>query len=176
MTLEHATMLAEELCAALIPFTERCIIAGSIRRKKELPKDIEIVCIPRSEPLKDMFGAETGRERDPGFLKFVGSLERIKGDPSGKYTQRIYKGQTVDLFMVTEETWIPLLVIRTGDADFTRKLMTRALKLGLEQKDGQLFGDRGPIAMTEERQYFDVLNLPYIEPELRDEMAFRTPA
>ena len=41
---------AQEIKEILSPFCERIEIAGGIRRQKEEPHDIEIVCQPRSLP------------------------------------------------------------------------------------------------------------------------------
>jgi len=173
MNLAYATILAEELLAQLTPYCTRIQIAGSIRRRKHFPKDIEIVCIPKSEPVKDMFGIEIGRERNAEFIRIVNSMEKIKGEPTGKYTQRIFKGQTVDLFMCEKETWSSTIVIRTGDAKFSHKLMIAANKRGFEQKDGYLTRDGHIIPLYEEKDYFDALGLPYLEPWERNEEAYR---
>lgn len=47
MPLENALVRATEIKAMLEPYCEQVVIAGSIRRQKELVGDIELVCQPR---------------------------------------------------------------------------------------------------------------------------------
>ena len=47
MTLEFAQEMAEALVELLAPACERIEIAGSIRRKKPNPNDVEVVAAPR---------------------------------------------------------------------------------------------------------------------------------
>lgn len=173
MTLTYAMALAQELVTQLTPYVDKIAVGGSIRRKKESVKDIEVILIPKSEPIFDLFGVETGKQRSSYFIKLVSDWEKVKGDPTGKYTQRIYKGATIDLFMVEEACFGSQFLIRTGDADFSQLMMMRVLQCGYEQKDGYLWKDGKVIPVYEERQYFQLLNLPYIEPEYRDKDAFK---
>ena len=47
MTLAYAQQMAEALVELLAPACERIEIAGSVRRGKARPNDVEIVAIPR---------------------------------------------------------------------------------------------------------------------------------
>jgi DNA polymerase/3'-5' exonuclease PolX len=47
MTLEYTREIAEALVELLTPACQRIEIAGSIRRKKLYPNDIEVVAIPK---------------------------------------------------------------------------------------------------------------------------------
>ena len=47
MLLRDADALAQRIVDSMRPYSERIEIAGSIRRRKVDPKDIEIVVIPR---------------------------------------------------------------------------------------------------------------------------------
>lgn len=54
-----AITIAESLKTAITPFCKRVEVAGSLRRKKSVVKDIEIVCVPKWETLpnpSDLFG------------------------------------------------------------------------------------------------------------------------
>lgn len=173
MELSHARLLAEDLVQHLVPLCERVQIAGSIRRQKPFPKDIEIVCIPKMEPQRDMFGNLVEWCRIPEFITFVNSLEKIKGDPRGKYTQRRFKNEVVDLFMANKTNWVNTLVIRTGSAEFTHLLMKRALRLGFEHRDGLMYNGDSKVLLPTEEAFFELLNLPYIEPKDRNEEVFK---
>jgi len=56
MDLKTAADIAVKICFILQPNCELIHLAGSIRRRKPEVKDIEIVCSPKVEVLKDMFG------------------------------------------------------------------------------------------------------------------------
>jgi hypothetical protein len=60
-TYADAKRLADQLLAELSPVCERIEIAGGVRREKSDPHDIELVAIPKTEPMKDMFGAVAGQ-------------------------------------------------------------------------------------------------------------------
>jgi len=55
MELNKARKIAETLKAALEGSCERIEIAGSIRRRKLDPVDIELLCIPRFDDGVDLF-------------------------------------------------------------------------------------------------------------------------
>jgi DNA polymerase/3'-5' exonuclease PolX len=81
----QALILAEEALNALKPYCERALIAGSIRRMKPEVKDIELVAIPKQVPA-GLFGDTL--EVDPDFCAAVCRWPKVKGEPTGKYTQR----------------------------------------------------------------------------------------
>jgi hypothetical protein len=54
MIYPEAKLLADSLVEAMAPFCERIEIAGSVRRKKPVVKDIEICVIPRRESRADV--------------------------------------------------------------------------------------------------------------------------
>jgi len=81
MKLQEAFDIATEVCERLSAHCEDGFlnIAGSIRRCKPEVKDIEIVCIPKPFEI-GLF--------ETGFAEVVNQWQKIKGEPTGKYTQR----------------------------------------------------------------------------------------
>lgn len=173
MTLDQARDKADYIVNALAPHCERIEVCGSIRRKKQEITDIDIVCIPCLDVEKDMFGVVINTFPTPEFVRTVNSWTKIKGEPTGRYTQRELDGVKVEISMGTPANFGCLQIIRTGDAEFSHMLMKRVLQCGLEQRDGYLYNEDKLIPISDERQYFQVLNLPYIEPEDRNAHAFR---
>lgn len=173
MDLSHARFLAESVVTKLAPYCIQSQIVGSIRRHQKEVTDIDILVSPHRDQVKDLFGNITGSEVAPEFIQLVNSWERLKGNPTGRYCQRMIDGHKVEIYIATEETWAALQIIRTGNSDFTHMLMTRALKLGFKQQDGLLWNDDKSVPMKDETDYFRVLNLPYIPPDKRDINAFR---
>lgn len=180
--------LAEDLKARLAPGCDRIEIAGSIRRGKVNPKDIEIVAVPTvftEMATVDLWG-------NPGTpitrnqlahaleLLFAGGSGAWSLDPElprngPKYKRLRYwggKGVCCDLFITTPENWGVIFAIRTGPADFSHGLVTRALRLGLKVDGGQLWrvhrdDTRTVVPTPEEDDFFKALGLAYQEPQER---------
>ncbi len=167
MRLIDASRIAEEIKAALDPYCNRIEIAGSIRRECCEVGDVEIVCIPSVE-LGGLFKDEELRSQ--GFCKQINAWEKVKGSPEGKYTQRIYEGMKVDIFIAVPENWGMILAIRTGSADFSHmRLAARWAKFGYTSRGGILYDDQDqPTMIREEKDLFDLLGLDWLDPKDRD--------
>lgn len=155
MNEEVARRIALKYLNILKPFCQRIEIAGSIRREKPEVGDIEIVCIPQDLT---------------GFSVEVNKLQKVKGEPTGKYTQRILlEGISLDLFIANEKNWGLIFAIRTGSADFSHKILACGwVKKGCHSKDGKLSDKQGrEIILREERDLFDLIGIPFVKPELR---------
>ena len=78
--LYYAAQIAEDVCAQLAPHCEpgRCVVAGSVRRRRPTVGDIEIVCIPRTNVVRELFGES--HVRVPGFNAVCDQWKRVKGD------------------------------------------------------------------------------------------------
>jgi len=158
------------------PHCDRIEIAGSIRRGKPNPKDIEIVCIPKtSEDGRDLFG-ESCRVRDPGFVCTVDKFIRKKGNPhEGRYLQLAVLDDDeeeiqIDLFTCQPVNWGVIFAIRTGPAEFSHYcLAKRAHKFGLKIQGGMLTRDGCIVQCPEEKDLFDNLHMPMIRPSDRGE-------
>ena len=154
--LQQAKAIADNLVGELRPFCDRIEIAGSIRRRKPEVKDIEIVCIPN----------------DLEILQFIATVEqwqKIKGEATGKYTQRkLPEGINLDLFMANSNNWGLIFAMRTGSAEYShRTLATTWVKLGYKSVEGMLTKNGVEVHVPEERDLFSLLGIDYIEPEYR---------
>lgn len=173
MEYQHARHLAESICHQLIPYCNKIKICGSVRRKQVECRDIDIVVLPKTKPFKDIFGMITHHERDTGFITTINKWHKIKGDPTGKYTQRLYQGHKLEIAIAQPENFGNLVLIRTGNADFSHLIMKIALKRGFNQKDGFLYRDDKLIPIPDEQLYFETLGIPFVQPEKRDANAFK---
>lgn len=181
--LAEAEALARQVVIMLGDDCHRIEVAGSIRRRRPDVGDVEIVCVPRLEPVAvGLFG-------DPGEplnaldatcrdLLAEGSLEHrpdVNGRPAfGPRFKRLrYDGIALDLFSVLEPAqWGVILAIRTGPAEFSQRLVTTRSKGGflpnwLKVRDGAIWSGDEPIATPEERDVFALLGLDWIPPERR---------
>lgn len=174
MTLQEAKTKAQYVVNLLEPLCLKIEICGSIRRKQPEVHDIDIVCIPIRDHIKDMFGNIIGTQASPEFIRAVNSMKKLKGEPSGRYTQRELDGVKVEISMGTPANFGCLQLIRTGNAEFSHLIMKRVLQCGLEQRDGYLYNEDKVIPIDDERKYFSTLNLPYVEPEHRNADAYRS--
>jgi len=86
----------------------------------------------------------------------------------GKQVKRVvFKGEQIDLYFATPETWGALVLIRTGSAEHNIRLSKRALRMGMKLSHRGLIKNEKVIASTE-RKIFEALDLPYVEPEERE--------
>lgn len=157
-----AKKIADDLVSQLSPHCYRCEIAGSIRRMKPEVKDIEIVAIPKP--------FDTGLF-ESGIASVVNQWEKVKGeiDLDCRYTQRVLpEGIKLDLFLCKPDNWGNIFAMRTGSADYShRVLAARWVQLGYRSFDGYLYGRSEKIALYEEKDLYQLLSLPYLNPEDR---------
>lgn len=174
MDYAQARFIADSVVAKLMPVSERVLIAGSLRRKKSEIKDIDLVIIPRRDQEKNLFGEVISTPPCPEFIELVNSWTKIKGEPTGKYCQRLLKQNIkLEISIATPDNWGNIVLIRTGDFEFSHLWMKAVLKRGLEQKEGYLYNGDKIIPVHEEEDYFKILNLPFISPENRNINAFK---
>ncbi len=159
MKLVKAKGIADKAINVLRPHCERIEIAGSIRREKPEPNDIEIVAIPKPYDV-GLF--------ESGIATVVNRWEKVKGELPCKYTQRILpEGIKLDLFFATPENWGLIFAIRTGSAEFSHRLAIRWVRFGYNSKGGILSRDGKQYMIREESDLFELLAIKYIEPKSR---------
>ena len=160
MKYEDAIKIANKVKEELAPHCERIEIGGSIRRKKAIVKDIEIIVIPKPYEV-GLFNS--------GIATIVEQWQKVKGTLPCKYTQRILpEGIKLDLFFANKDNWGLIYAIRTGSANFSHKTLALSwVKQGYNSKDGYLYKDGNKYCFYEEKELFDFLGIPFIEPEFR---------
>jgi DNA polymerase/3'-5' exonuclease PolX len=174
MSLKLAELMANDIVEILRPYCTRIEIAGSIRRKKPEVGDIEIVAKPKLIPSYDMFGTETEKISMLDDFDYSNIGKVSKG--GSKYKQIILKDSEVslDLFIVTfPAQWGVQFMIRTGSAEFSHKMVTAKQQGGYlpsnyKVRDGAVWDKEGIICMDDERDYFKLCGLEYVEPENRN--------
>jgi DNA polymerase/3'-5' exonuclease PolX len=158
---------AQEIYETLRPHCARIEIAGSIRRQRPDIGDLEMVCIPRQVPA-GLFSDEL--EVDPDFCAVVRRWHKVKGEPTGKYTQRVLPGgMTLDLFMANPDNWGYQLILRTGSERFNRVKMLPALKArGYVMDEVYIWLDGQIVPASEETDLWAISKLPWMEPWARE--------
>jgi DNA polymerase/3'-5' exonuclease PolX len=176
MILDEAIVIAEKMIDWLQPVCDRIEVAGSVRRKKEDVKDIELVAKPKLVKVQDMFG---------DLLNIISSLDQTCWDSKGKLLKNgsrykqicLFEGINLDLFIVMPPSqWGVQFLLRTGPADFSHWMVTQRVKGGALPNDcyvrgGRVIrGVRGStlgavmIEMEEEEEMFEFCGLGYMEP------------
>lgn len=157
MQLKQAQEIAEDVVRQLSPYCQSIQVAGSIRRQRPLPNDIDIVLIPSDRARLDYVLMSLGA----GKMKM-----------SGKKIARVETGVLdLDVYYATEETWATLLLIRTGSKESNIRLAAEAKRKGWRlaaSGDGLFNEDDVRIAGGTEHSIFESLGLPYLEPWERD--------
>ena len=158
MDLERAMAVAKKYETLLDPLCERIAIAGSVRRRRPFPGDIEIVCIPK---MRDMYE----------FAGIVNSWPAVKCKPTGHYTQRLLpEGIKLDLFIATRDNWGLIFAIRTGSKEYSHRVLAAGwVKKGFKSEAGVLVDYKGyPHFIREEEELFELIGVPFLDPTNRE--------
>ena len=91
-----------------------------------------------------------------------------------KYKRFLFDGMPLDLFIADEDNLGNILAIHTGNAEFSRLLVTPRNQGGLmpsylKQKSGYLWNGNNQIVCRTEQDFFDALGIPFVEPRERNE-------
>lgn len=168
MELVKARGIAAQLVELLAPSCERIEIAGSIRRRKPEVGDIELLCIPRyGHGGTDALDLKLRRLIAIGTLTYRLNKKGSKVyGPKNKLLTHTPSGIGVDVFSTTAVCWPVALVVRTGSAEMNKRIANAALRRGLHfHAYGRGFsGPRGEIICRSEREVFEAVGLPYMEP------------
>ena len=155
-----ALSLLEEIKKA--PGVQRVSLGGSLRRRKETVKDIDLLASavdprPVMQHLIQL----------PGVRKVLGTGDTktsvIYSDPDS--TGRVQL--QVDLRVVRDEQF-PFAQHHFTGSKSTTVAMLRAQGLGFKMNEYDLVGPKGPVACKSEADIFRALGLDYIPPELRE--------
>lgn len=142
------------------PEVIRSEVAGSIRRRKELIRDIDIL-VSTDHP-------------DRVMERFV-ALPLVKDIVQEGHTKsevRLASGIQCDLRAVSDEEYPFALYYFTGSKEHNVAVRTLAKKAGIKMNEYGMFreGSRKTLACRDEAQIFKTLGLASIEPELREDL------
>lgn len=179
-----AISVAKEIVAALQPvcMTDRLIVAGSLRRRKDEVGDVEIVYVPiidqRKGPSGDFFAPEAytphnladeaiallveGRVLEPR----KNALGHTMMGDANKLLRHVSTGVPVDLFAIAAPSWWNYVVCRTGGSETNIKIAAEAKRKGWHWSPySPGFKRAGQIrAMHREEDVFRFVGLEYKEP------------
>lgn len=162
--LDYARRVAEHFVEIIEPYCSKVEIAGSIRRKRPIVNDADIVVIP-SDPLSVTMRLAPIPRRVKSDGKVIDG-PKIKG-----FLFKDFEGEElpVDLYLTTPENWGCMMLIRTGSVEHNIFMVKQAMKKGwkLHASGEGLFDSRTGgrrIDDGTEEGIFSALGIPYKEP------------
>jgi DNA polymerase (family 10) len=141
------------------PADARLEIAGSARRQVDAVKDIDLIATT-SEP-------QALAEQLAGLEQ----IESVGSTGTAGARGRTHSGLAVDLRIAASEQWGNLLQHFTGSGKHNAALREMAVRKGLHVSEYGVLDDSSGKTHTcaSEAQVYELLGLPYIEPELRED-------
>lgn len=174
--LAEAHRLAEKIVALVSPAMDRVEIAGSIRRKKPVVGDIELVGIPADQERLVSLLRQMGQTIKPG----VPGVVPWSPKPGARYIRvRLDAGMNLDVFLASPNNWGGLFLMRTGsgaglDGNSFNGFTPGAFKRWKKLSGGGRMTDAMPTMPTgeqlwvpEEQDFFDLLEMDFVPPEER---------
>lgn len=161
---------AEQLRAALatLPGVVRLQVAGSLRRRRETVKDIDMVLSVADDASDEV------RAGIMDFFTQQPSVQAVTGKGTTKSSVVLGSGIAMDLRVVNDSQFPYTLHHFTGSRDHHIPLRRRALSMNITINDYGLFKGKDPqgelIPCKDETDLYAALGLDYIEPELREDM------
>ncbi len=170
--------IAEAFVNEIKDTCEQIEIVGSLRRKKEIVNDIDIIAIPKFLKVDD--DSLWGNPMQQNLLDFRLSQYCIDKllylQSNGSKIKRFFKSTDgedvpIDVYIANKQTWWTLLLIRTGSKNHNIMLARKAIELHMQLKadgSGLLTPGGSLIPIESEEEIFHHLHIPYRIPEERE--------
>ncbi|MFA6282013.1 MAG: DNA polymerase/3'-5' exonuclease PolX [Candidatus Omnitrophota bacterium] len=159
--INFAINVAETFIAGLksIKEIEGIEVAGSLRRRKETVKDIDILVTSKNpKPVMDK------------FVKLPSVKEVLAHGETKSSVISTENNMQVDLRVVEQNSFGSALLYFTGSKEFNVKLRQLAIKKGYKINEYGVFDKKGKkLAGKTEKEMFSLLEMDYIPPELRED-------
>jgi len=160
--LGYVLPIAEELKAELDKLKEikKIDIAGSVRRRKETIKDIDILVIGKN------------KEKIMDYFTSLPVVSRILAKGHTKSSVVLTNNMQADLRVLDPKNYGAALNYFTGSKEHNVRLRQIAIKKGYKFSEYGLFNRKTNryIAGKTEQEVYKKLGLKYVEPELRESM------
>ena len=150
---------ADQLVEALkaVKGVRRVKVAGSLRRHKEVVKDMDLVASGKSGPLMDAVAAHP-------------LVQEVTARGDTKLTAHLKSGLNLDLRVVPDRSFPYTLQHFSGSKEHNIALRSRAQARGLKSNEYGLFAGEENIPCKDEEDIYKKIGLSYIPPELREDM------
>lgn len=161
---------AERIRAALVtlPAIVRLQIGGSLRRRRETVKDIDMVASVADD------AGDAVKRSIMDFFTSQPSVQAITGKGETKSSVVLSSGIAMDLRVVNDSQFPYTLHHFSGSREHHIALRRRALSMDITINDYGMFRGKDPsgelIPCKNETDMYAALGMSYIEPELREDM------
>src|SRR6266568_9144687 len=153
---------------ATLPEIVRLEVAGSLRRRRETVKDIDMVASVADDAGEDV------RRKIMDFFTRQPSVQTVTGKGDTKSSVVLDNGIAMDLRVVKDSQFPYTLHHFSGSKEHHIPLRRRALSMNMTINDYGLFKgkepDLEPVPCKSEADIYAALGMAYIEPELREDM------
>jgi len=156
----HASAEAGRLLASVRrhPDVGRAELAGSVRRRREVIRDVDVVAACRAHPAT----VAASFAHAPGVRDIVGGGSR-------SVTVRYVDGTLLDLHCVRPAEFAVALWRATGSAEHVAEVTAHAAARGFAIDGDELRDESGrPVELADEAAFYATLGLAFIPPELRE--------
>jgi DNA polymerase (family 10) len=169
--IDQALPLAEMLLGQLkgLPGVIRIELCGSLRRRKETIKDIDIlISSAKPAPIMEAFVKLPQVVQVIGHGETKSSVVVAEGEPGADAPGVRRVVMNADLRIVTDAQFPFALHYFTGSKEHNVAMRQRAIQYGLKLNEYELAGEKKSIACKDEADIFKALGVDYIPPELRE--------
>lgn len=143
-----------------IPGITRSDIAGSLRRRREIVRDINLLALCAPEQRDSVMAAFAAL---PMVAEVISKGEQLS-------SVRLKSGLSAELHLCDESEYPHLLRHLTGSSEHNAALGALALEQGYELSERGLSQDGKPVSIATESSIYQALGLDYIPPELRENL------
>jgi DNA polymerase (family 10) len=153
-----AHIMLEELAA--LPGVEDASVAGSLRRMRDTIGDIDLLIAAASDRAQDLMA----------HFRQMSQVQEVLVSGATKTSVRTHDGLQVDLRILEPARWGTALQYFTGSKPHNVRLREIALRQGLSLSENSLKRkDGSEILCSREEEVYEILGLPWIPPELRED-------
>ncbi|HVK17547.1 MAG TPA: DNA polymerase/3'-5' exonuclease PolX [Fimbriiglobus sp.] len=147
-----------------LPGVVRAELCGSLRRRRETAKDIDILLSSDDpQPIMDAFVAF------PEVMQITGHGPTKSSVVAGLTLGNRRIVLNADLRIVEDSQFPVALVHFTGNKDHNIRLRHRAIDRGMSLNDYALTGKKGPVKCVDEAAVYKALDLVWLPPEMRED-------
>lgn len=156
ISLARGQEIGERVIDALMPYCSMACVAGSIRRRKPIVGDVDIVAVPLPDENEQLLAAF----RSLGVCEGKGKV----------VLSATIEGVQVDLWLVPAASWGAAILFATGSAQENIRLRAVAKRSGwkLSQYDLSDVATGQIIASETEESIYEELGLSFLRPEQRE--------
>jgi DNA polymerase (family 10) len=154
---------ADELVVPLLDYlrgiegVQRVEAAGSYRRRQETVGDLDVLVT-----------GEEGQQIIDRFIEYE-DVDEVVSEGKTRSTVLLRTGLRVDLRVVVEESYGAALLYFTGSKAHNIHLRNMALHQDMKINEYGVFRGEERIAGETEEEIYGLFDMPYIEPELRED-------